>query len=719
MITDNNWKRIGIDQLFYLLVLVLPALAGGNYLFNISPVTGVFILHLVILFLVLFWSLKSIRIGSPIIPSGYISVPVLSFVLVNIVSLYYSVNPFNGHLKILILLNGIVFYIFAQSICNDKKNLINIIKIIVLSGMLISMYGIYQEYFGFSMAVREAMESSLPNHIISNIKSQVRIFSTFQNVNAFAGYLIIVVPLCLYLSIFSEEKITRIWSKITLLLLLLGLILTFSKGGWLTFFIISMAILVYLVNNKIKRGSFIVVPFVFSIVILLFFIIKGIFGNTAFLPNISFNIIDSLKDRLEYWRMTSKIIIDNPITGTGLGGYASMAQRYQIGSVYSRYAHNNYLQIFAETGIFGFITYIWVALDIFTKGVSIIREDRSRRNEAFFLLIATAAFLTHSLIDFDWETPAIQITYFLLAGIIIRMKKINDTVIKEKEMTRDSRPSYKRWPAYMIVTLLIAASLISILSPFVSDGYFHVAKQAFDDGRIDDALDLGRGAVLFAPHSGGYHNLLAVILRRKGETTKDLSWYHLSISESEKAIGYEPVTAYYHNEKAKTLWALGNSIDSVAEFIKAKDLYPADISLRNDLGRVMITMKRYNNAIEELEEALLMGNDYLNRQHADSIYLFETYLLLGEAYREKGETDRSLQAYREVIRLLSTIPLITDRKGDLIDKNLIGAEAHLRTGEIYQLKDDKDLAIQEFKMAFEMNRSLKDIPVRIKELEGE
>lgn len=694
-------------------------LGGGNYLFHLPPTMGILIIHLATLFLVLFWSLKRIRMGRPIIPYVYIRGPIIPFILVNIFTLSYSVDPYNGHLKILILLNGIAFFIFVQSLPRERKDYIRIMRVIVLSGIFVSLYGLYQEFFGFSQAVREAMESSLPPHIISNIEAQVRIFSTFLNVNAFAGYLIIIIPLCLYLSMFAEERVIRLWSGISLPLILSALILTFSRGGWLIIIIISFIIMVYLAYNRLGRNLILFSYFASALVILLLLISIGLFGDIALLSGINIvTIIDSIGDRLEYWRMATRIIIEHPLAGAGLGGYALMAQRYQIGSVYSRYAHNNYLEIFAELGIFGFITYIWLIARVIQKGLSIIRKDGSNRHEGFFLMTAIIGFLIHTLIDFDWETPAIQITFFLLAGMITGMDRIDNKSIKEEEVITDIRPSLRRSALYLILTLLTSITMIGIISPFIADGYFRDAKEVSNGEDVEVALDLGRHAVKFAPYSGRYHNLLAILMRRKGDITKDLSWYHLSLAESEKAISYEPVNALYHNEKAKTLWVSDNHSDSISEFIKAKDLHPADISIRNDLGAALVMTSRYDGAIKELEDTILIGDDYLNRHHPDLGFILNTYLLLGEAYKGVGKLDKSLHRYEKVLQILPMVPSLFDRKGNLIKKNILAAEASFRKGEIYQLKGEKGLALQEFKRAYEMNRSLTDLPARIKELGG-
>jgi O-antigen ligase len=635
--------------------------------------------------------------GRYIIPPSNITAPVISFLLVNMISLFFSVNPFYGHQKFLILLNGIGFYLFVQTFTEDKKDIANIIKAIVISGILISLYGLYQRYSGFSGT----------NH--------VRIFSVFYNVNALAGFLVIVIPLGFYLTLFSEERATRIWSSISLILSISTLFFTFSRGGWLVFILISIIIVIYLAYYKVTKAK-ILVPATFLLFIFsLFFVYIEISGGASHVLGALFDIAESTGDRLEYWRMALGIISDYPITGSGLGGYAAMAQRYQIGSVYSRYAHNNFLQVLAELGIFGLIAYLWLITDILSKGISIIRKDRLKQTETFFLIVPIVGLLIHTILDFDWDVPAIQMAFFLLAGLISRIEGIDGKQSTEETEKLDIKSGSRFGIANIVLTLIMPILLIGILSPFVADGYFRAAKDLSEKGDLDLSINFGRKAVRFAPYSGRYHNFLAVLMRRKGDLDKGPSLYQFSLKESEKAIRFEPATALYHNEKAKTLWMLGRHTDSLSEFTRAMDLYPADISMRNDLGKAMMLISRYNSAIELLERGILIGKDYINRSHPNVRYLYDTYLLLGNAYSEKGELDKSLKTYEEILELLSRTPALYDEKGNIIDKNIIGAEAHVRTGEIYHLKGDINLAIQEFSKAYDMNGALDHLPAKIKE----
>ena len=70
--------------------------------------------------------------------------------------------------------------------------------------------------------------------------------------------------------------------------------------------------------------------------------------------------------RLNYWADSLKIIKVYPWTGTGLGNF---------NLTYARYAHNSYLQIWAEMGILGIIAFLWLIITVLKSGLKNLYLD--------------------------------------------------------------------------------------------------------------------------------------------------------------------------------------------------------------------------------------------------------------------------------------------------------------------------------------------------------
>ena len=121
-----------------------------------------------------------------------------------------------------------------------------------------------------------------------------------------------------------------------------------------------------------------------SAVILLIFLLRQNSGSQFSQPGFS------LLRRWDYWKETLEIIKLFPFLGVGLGA---------LNLDQARYAHNGYLQIWAETGIFGIISFGWLISGIY----GLTKKDSPAKKETYNVTIAAiSAFLIHNLVDFTF-----------------------------------------------------------------------------------------------------------------------------------------------------------------------------------------------------------------------------------------------------------------------------------------------------------------------------
>jgi len=118
----------------------------------------------------------------------------------------------------------------------------------------------------------------------------------------------------------------------------------------------------------------------------------------------------STDDRARIWQDTRRMIGDYAVTGCGLGAYEPSFVRYQTVAPMQtvNFAHNDYLQVLAETGGAGFALVLAMGLWVSLGAVRTAAE--AENSNARYIALACCGSLTaiwlHSLVDFNLYVPA-------------------------------------------------------------------------------------------------------------------------------------------------------------------------------------------------------------------------------------------------------------------------------------------------------------------------
>lgn len=127
----------------------------------------------------------------------------------------------------------------------------------------------------------------------------------------------------------------------------------------------------------------------------------------------------SFKLRVTYWQVGLLMFKDNFWTGVGLGNFKVAYPRYQfLGAGDVEMTHNDYLQAFCETGVFGgaLFSAFWIYFVVW-GGRRILQEaDPSRRALLAGHYAGVVAFALHAIVDFDFANPSLAAFAYVLAG---------------------------------------------------------------------------------------------------------------------------------------------------------------------------------------------------------------------------------------------------------------------------------------------------------------
>ena len=182
----------------------------------------------------------------------------------------------------------------------------------------------------------------------------VRIYSTFENPNVYGEYLLFTIPLGVVLFFTSKRWLYKVlWAGATLLMVV-AMLLTMSRGCWIG---LAVGIFIYFV---IADRRFLWLFFAAAIV-MPFILPESIMVRLLSIGNLEDS---SSLYRLYIWLGTFSMLKDYWLTGVGLGtkAFSGVYSAYAYNGIIAPHPHNMYLNIISETGIAGFIGFIWVAV---------------------------------------------------------------------------------------------------------------------------------------------------------------------------------------------------------------------------------------------------------------------------------------------------------------------------------------------------------------------
>jgi len=347
------------------------------------------------------------RGGFKTLPYIYSIFPVLLLLLAYIISTITSVNIHNSVKDTLKFISYIsVFFVASQADIGQKKILI---KTILASAVIISIYSIYQYLWGYQHTIdylkkTDSMLLSVSSYTRDILLSK-RSIGTFPSPNILGSYLAMMFFLSLtFIQPRREQACLFPIQAIYAIIIIIALILTKSMGAWLSL-ALTFIILVILSYNQLKKYKWLIACSFICIGIIVSLILLNRWGRIADLNSPE----NSITQRVNYWKTAIGVIKDFPFSGVGPGNFQEVFLRYKTGlSTDTRYAHNIFLHQWAETGILGLIGMFYLIF-------SLLKNIRAWAGQKFILLAILALFF-HNLIDNSYFIPETGLLWWILLG---------------------------------------------------------------------------------------------------------------------------------------------------------------------------------------------------------------------------------------------------------------------------------------------------------------
>jgi O-antigen ligase len=503
----------------------------------------------------------------------------LACVCLYMLSVFYAVNKRLAILEGLKYISYFIIYITVSNLHKDTQNTRyrkNLLRVLIITSIAMSIVAIggYIGTFNFKGAVVNG-----------------RLNSTFGYANVFATYTGVNVLLILGLSLIETKRVWKYIYGFAVNVVLVGFILTFSRGMWV---LLPMALLALLLiipkKHKLKCSVFIFISTICSILtsyiiinfsgsnsmvswlslfcisfivaicfayieklsnfkVILILLATIILVSLFIYPNIETNKITNriisisfksktLQERLVFVRDGFNIIKGNFLFGTGGEGWQTLFKQHRSYDYFVLHPHNYFLQVVIEVGVLGFLCLFSFFIFFFYY---FIKEFRNSNDEFHMITMGSLGIgiiliLIHSAIDINLTFGAMSIMLWVLIGLgasYINNKKVITLHISK----------------LLIVTIFLIMIPVSIITAtFFSKLALNVSVssntiETIDISKLDCALGYINVSTKLDPYNIDYRITKATLYRLKflkNDNAEDLERAIDTYDNSINLIKYSP-----------------------------------------------------------------------------------------------------------------------------------------------------------------------------------
>ena len=600
-----------------LLVLVVLTTLAYSIQFSDYKVPKVGGVYLVVPLLLGLWLARSVVRGRFSLEHSPLYWPLLVYMTVSALALFFSSNPGRGVEVLLFQACLFGLCIVLADHFRDLAGAIKFLRFVVIIGFIVALIGLLQ--YGGVLLFPE----------ITNFGDQP--ISTLGNPNLVAHYLGIILPLTGVMFFLLRGLKDRVLLGFTLGLTGFLLLLTQSRAGWLA---VGVA---FLFGLYVRRAPtrWVRLAVVWVVVLALLSPSLGLIGDQIYLGGegrfseraehlvqevwerlrSGFDLRDfSISQRFIIWADTLSLIYANPLLGVGPGNYEMALPPHRTSLRHqdwgelvgereniARHAHNEYLEIWSESGFVGLVALLWMLGSLLGLGWRRLRRGGDPEISLLALgcmggLVAT---LVHSFFSFNLRDPTAATHFWIVAGLLIALCGVG------------------RRPGKYVLDVMLQGLWRRLLAGLI-----------------------GFGAVLLGCYAGmGY--LLGDYYYFQG-----LKIYHLDAKSDRvveslgRAIGWRDHDFRYHYLLGLSHIESGRYEAAEASLRRSLELHPHYALSLKLLGRTLYYLNREDEAIGVLKRALK-----LDPQGEDG------HALIALNYRRQGDHERAIEAWIQALAL--------------------------------------------------------------------
>lgn len=349
---------------------------------------------------------------------GLMDWAIIFWLIFSIISILVNPYPENGWKGLLfkVLPRVGLFYIFVRVMRSDNR--IRWFLISAIAGIFVlCLAGLSQYIFGEDFIRHRPLMDG-------------RVQSTMKAPTDMAAYLMTFAPLILMLAWKTRElhaftirtvseRHLRLFFLFVFVVLVFCLGWTYSRGGWMAFILGMMGMAV--LEKRLR------VPVILLLAAFWLYFPPKMIVERA---HMDATLVMGSFGRTTFWTEAWHLIQAKGLFGGGLNAYVDAVAPYKI--KWGEYPHNCYLQMWAEIGIFGLLSFLGIHLTIFWNAVvACLKSNQACRHLLPALLLGYAGFLFHSGLDTFFYSVSLGTFLWILMALAVSLTRMASPNIRE------------------------------------------------------------------------------------------------------------------------------------------------------------------------------------------------------------------------------------------------------------------------------------------------
>ena len=447
--------------------------------------------------------------------------------------------------------------------------------------MVVSQYARGQKYQNAMLFVWVAAAILECTITIMQVAHGDRALGTLGNENFLAGFLGLTIPVSVGYFLSIKKRIMYYTGGVIVSLFLVVLYMTHSRGAWIGICASTASVLI-ITFGKIGKRVTIVLSLGVIVLALLFLPYLFNFVAVQFGGDV----------RPAIWEGTLYMILEKPLIGWGKGAYFIFYPKFRVQEYWSTkcptdltvHAHNEYLQILAETGVAGLVMFAGLVILLIKYGVRKFDNLKARRRYILLgMICGIIGLLAHNVVCNNLQMPSSAVFLWCAIGVVISY--ISTKVLRWRSDGLKARLFFLAFVSLMVIIVWHTG-----IKPTVEQYLFKKGWNYRADGNYAKAIEIYSQAEAWYPWDVELHYRAAYAYTMNDEYDRAIKEYH-------DVIRLAPLYGSVHRNLGIVYMKNGEYKNAKVAFVTALRVNEKDVSVNANLSK----MKGAEKNIKETE----------------------------------------------------------------------------------------------------------------------